>query len=48
MSTSFTCESACGMLNSFDANGNLIRGVIHVNASENIIRAGLNFRIWNK
>jgi outer membrane immunogenic protein len=43
----FTCETACGQLNSFDANGNLIPGGVHVNASENIIRAGLNYRIWS-
>jgi outer membrane immunogenic protein len=44
----FGCETACGQLSSFDASGNIVRGGVHINASENIIRAGLNFRIWNK
>jgi outer membrane immunogenic protein len=44
---SFSCDTACGNLIGFDQNGNLIRGGIHINASENIIRAGLNLRIWN-
>jgi outer membrane immunogenic protein len=44
---SFSCDKSCGMLNSFDANGNLINGGVGINASENIIRVGLNYRIWN-
>jgi outer membrane immunogenic protein len=44
----FGCETACGQLSSFDVNGNIVRGGVHINATENIIRAGLNFRIWNK
>jgi outer membrane immunogenic protein len=43
----FSCDTACGSLSSFDLNGNLITGGVHINASENIIRAGLNYRIWN-
>ena len=44
----FSCDSACGKLSSVDSAGNIVRGGIHINASENIIRAGLNLRIWNK
>jgi outer membrane immunogenic protein len=45
----FSCDKSCGNLSSFDpTNGNLIRGGVNINASENIIRAGLNYRIWNK
>ena len=44
----FSCDKSCGMLNSFDVNGNLIRGGVNIKAGENIIRAGLNFRIWNQ
>jgi outer membrane immunogenic protein len=44
----FSCDMACGKLSSFDTAGNIVPGGIHVNASENIIRAGLNLRIWNK
>jgi outer membrane immunogenic protein len=44
----FSCDMSCGKLNSFDSGGNIVPGGVHINASENIIRAGLNFRIWNK
>jgi outer membrane immunogenic protein len=45
----FSCDKSCGALTSFDpATGNLIQGGVNTNASENIIRAGLNYRIWNK
>ena len=44
----FSCDSACGKLSSVDSAGNIVPGGIHINASENIIRAGLNLRIWNK
>ena len=44
----FGCDTSCGKLASFDVNGNLVPGGVHINASENIIRAGLNLRIWNK
>ncbi len=44
----FGCDMACGNLSSIDPNGNIVKGGVHINASENIIRAGLNFRIWNR
>jgi outer membrane immunogenic protein len=44
----FSCDRACGNLSSIDTSGNIVRGGIHINANANIIRAGLNFRIWNK
>lgn len=43
----FSCDKSCGALSAFDPSGNFIAGGVHINASENIIRAGLNFRIWN-
>ena len=44
----FGCDMACGNLRSIDPPGNIVKGGVHINASENIIRAGLNFRIWNR
>jgi outer membrane immunogenic protein len=44
----FSCDKSCGMLDSFDVNGNLIQGGVNINAIENIIRVGLNYRIWNR
>ena len=44
----FSCDVACGNLSSIDTAGNIVRGGIRINAGENIIRAGLNVRIWNK
>jgi outer membrane immunogenic protein len=44
----FSCDLACGKLNSVDSSGNIVPGGVHFNASENIIRAGVNLRIWNK
>jgi len=44
----FTCDASCGKLSSVDTAGNIVSGGVHVNASENIIRAGLNLRIWNR
>src|SRR5271165_131642 len=43
----FSCDMACGNLTASDANGNLVFGGVNINASINIIRAGLNYRIWN-
>jgi len=43
----FNCDMACGNLNSLDASGSLVSGGVNINAGVNIIRAGLNYRIWN-
>jgi outer membrane immunogenic protein len=43
----FSCDKACGNLNSQDPSGNIIFGGVNINAGVNIIRAGLNYRIWN-
>jgi outer membrane immunogenic protein len=40
----FSCDTACPIM----SNGPIVNSAVSINASENIIRAGLNFRIWNK
>jgi outer membrane immunogenic protein len=43
----FSCDKACGNLNSQDPSGNLVFGGVNINAGVNVIRVGLNYRIWN-
>jgi outer membrane immunogenic protein len=40
----FSCDMACPIM----SNGPIVSSGVSINASEYIIRAGLNFRIWNQ